>query len=294
MKTKVVFGVVCMLFLSILAGAFGVTSSARASTAIAVRGAVSCANHQFVNIWVNSTGGGSGFYWFQDNADNRGGIFYATVNTNFPTTISLHVGCGGSTWNWGSDNWTPGFTLNSPQDNPSAWTTSCNEGYMVPHTAQRCSWGGSSAEKSALQWVKDKVGKGQEYSNECLRLVFEAYRNQGVAIDSYWTHQVSPDGYPYPVNVWPNITYGFKSDGSGFHTDRNVPVGALVFFLTPNTYPGSYAYSHIGISAGGELFYSSSDTYGDKNGYLHEVHPETITQHNQYSAGKYVGWWLPA
>src|SRR5437773_8724578 len=94
LKSKLIFGFVVVAMLSAVAGILGFPSSARASTTITVRGAVSCANHQFVNIWINSTGGGSDFYWFQDNAsDNRGGIFSATVPATFPTTISLHVGC---------------------------------------------------------------------------------------------------------------------------------------------------------------------------------------------------------
>jgi hypothetical protein len=289
LKSKLIFGFVVVAMLFGAAGVLGFPSSARASTTITVRGAVSCANHQFVNIWINSTGGGSGFYWFQDNApDNRGGIFYATVPTTFPTTISLHVGCGGSTWNWQSDNWTPGYTLNSPGDNPAAWTASCNEGSMVPHTAQRCSWGGSAADRYAawFGWIHLN-GNGNQYVGLCLTFAFDAYRSNNIAIDTYW-NRPSLNRDAYPEDVWPNITRGFVG------TSQPPPYGALVFFLVPTKSTTSYLYSHVGISNGDGTFFSTDDTYGEKVLHTTNIHVETIAEHNYYSYGQYVGWWLPA
>lgn len=288
LKSKLIFGFVVVAMLSAVAGVLGVPSSARASTTITVRGTVSCANHQFVNIWINSTGGGSGFYWFQDNApDNRGGIFYATVPTAFPTTISLHVGCGGSTWNWQSDNWTPGYTLNSPGNNPAAWTASCNEGSMVPRTAQRCSWGGSAADRYAawFGWIHLN-GNGNQYVGLCLTFAFDAYRSNNIAIDTYW-NRPSLNRDAYPEDVWPHITRGFVG------TSQPPPYGALVFFLVPTKSTTSYLYSHVGISNGDGTFFSTDDTYGEKVLHTKNIHVETIAEHNYYSYGKYVGWWLP-
>lgn len=292
LTSKLIFGLVVVAMLTAVTGVLGFPSSAKASTTITVRGAVSCTSQPFVNIWINSTGGGSGFSGFQINTkDTRGGTFSGTVTTNFPTTISLHVGCGGTTWNWNSDNWTPGFTLNSPQDNPPAWTTSCNES-TSPHAAQRCSWGGSTADKYAawFGWIHLN-GNGNQYVKLCLTFAFDAFTGSNIDMyNSYWTgiHPAGRDAYP--EDVWLNFTRGIWST----NTSQNPPYGALVFFLVPIKSATSYQYSHVGISNGDGTFFSTKDTYGDDVLHTQNIHVETIAEHNQYSYGKYVGWWLPA
>lgn len=98
-------------------------------TSITVKGTVNCASHPLYGIWVQSSGGGSGFAsWSWTTSNHYAGTYTRTLSTTLPTTLQLHVGCGGSRSSWWSDNWTlsvsdlASVTLNA----------TCNEGTIKP------------------------------------------------------------------------------------------------------------------------------------------------------------------
>src|SRR5436309_2526630 len=173
LKLKLIFVFVVVAMLSAVAGVLGVPSSARASTTITVRGAVSCASHALMGVWVQSSGGGSRFAsWNASPGDSWDGVYWTTITASDPTTtISLHVGCGGSSGNWGSDNWTPGQTITGDTD----LMATCNEGNMSPHTATRCSYGQTNAESTAIWWATPYIGTNK-YPDQCLTFVFDMYK----------------------------------------------------------------------------------------------------------------------
>lgn len=88
-----------------LIGSLATAAPASAATGtVTVRGAVTCPTGQaFVGTWVNSSGGRSNFAnWTRvPGTSNREAIISLTLSSvTVPTTISLNIGCGGSTSNW--------------------------------------------------------------------------------------------------------------------------------------------------------------------------------------------------
>src|SRR6266581_7317426 len=78
-----------------------------ATGTIIVDGWVSCQSHWVVGVWVESGGGGSGWAdWWPVDAGHKNIAWYQAKiqNTGLPTNIRLHVGCGGSSADWWSDN----------------------------------------------------------------------------------------------------------------------------------------------------------------------------------------------
>lgn len=80
-------------------------SVAKAATGtVYVRGSVTCPDGQpFVGAWVNSTGGKSGFASkavHPNTAGRMAKISLTLSSVALPTTVSLNVGCGGSTSSW--------------------------------------------------------------------------------------------------------------------------------------------------------------------------------------------------
>jgi surface antigen len=82
------------------------------AASVTVSGTVRCmTGAKVVGVWVQSTGGGSKFAsrWAQPRAASVNG-YSARVNSG---SIELHVGCGGSTSEWDSDQWTPRARITS-------------------------------------------------------------------------------------------------------------------------------------------------------------------------------------
>jgi len=272
LKSKLIFGFVVVAMLTAVAGFLGVPSSARASTTICVQGAVSCDNHDFVGVWIQSSGGGSTFAVIY-NSIASDGLFQRSITTTLPTYISLHVGCGkNSDGSWQSDNYTPYTWVNGP----TTLTASCHEGNMYPHGATRCQYGYTKVEAAAYNWANDQfMYHRNSYSGQCVAFVRNAYKAAGVDFAAYVKIPIN-DG-TYPVNIWPNIWNGWKD------TSQPPPHGALVFFLDGS----SQIYSHVTYSKGDGTELSTADAF-DESG----IHVETISQHDSRAYSKYVGWWL--
>lgn len=270
LKLKLILGIVVVAMLTAGAGVLGVPSSARASTTIRVQGAVSCDSHNYVDVWIQSSNGGSTFAvpYYTTSTD---GLFQRTITTTLPTYISLHVGCGrNSDGSWQSDNWTPYTYVTGP----TTLTAACHEGNMSPHTATRCQYGYTKVEQKAYAWADEQFrNKSTEYNNKCLKFVFDAYYiGAGVNLKNYVTIPINDN--TYPVDVWPKIWYGWKD------TPQPPPHGALPFFLDGS----SQEYSHVMFSKGDGTELSTTVTSG--------LIVTTIAQHDSYAYDKYVGWWL--
>ena len=87
-----------------------VPSPANAATQITVTGVVHCHGGATEGVWIVSSGGGSGwasvhsFKTGKDDGSSADVRYGRTFTTNLPSTISLHVGCGGSPGSWKTVN----------------------------------------------------------------------------------------------------------------------------------------------------------------------------------------------
>lgn len=101
----------------IVAATLAVSPPAGAATAMLVRGTVRCSSGQpAVGVWVQSSRDGSGFATTSWQFPNAGGYryFQRTVSSSTSTsTISIHVGCGGSPASWAKDLYSPNYTVGS-------------------------------------------------------------------------------------------------------------------------------------------------------------------------------------
>jgi surface antigen len=93
------------------AGVLAYAAPAQASSTITISGVVHCHGGAVEGVWVASSGGGSGFadvYSFKTgkNDGSSDNVRYSRkVTATLPTSITLHVGCGGSTASWKTVNY---------------------------------------------------------------------------------------------------------------------------------------------------------------------------------------------
>ncbi len=95
--------------------------SASAATNMLVRGTVACSGGQpAVGVWIESSAGGS--EWANDQSwqyssvsPNRSYRYFEETVTSpaSRTSISLHVGCGGTSLKWGKDLWSAKYPVGS-------------------------------------------------------------------------------------------------------------------------------------------------------------------------------------
>jgi hypothetical protein len=102
-----------------------VTIPAAATTSFWVSGTVRCTHGSPVEgIWVNAAGGGWAAWQVVDREQYGAAMAYYWRQVTGPTTVSLHVGCGGSTGSWQTKDDTPltGSSLSSgtPMDTTCA------------------------------------------------------------------------------------------------------------------------------------------------------------------------------
>lgn len=294
------------------ASLFGSGQVAMASTyKIVLEGAVSCSYHPLSGVWVQSSGGGSGWaHWDWGSKGEYDGDFSLTITTALPTNLSLHIGCGtgGTPGSWWSDNYTPTRSIKT-----SVYLNyNCNEGNgpAAPSPGVRCSAGATRSELAAIQWaepyVNNKNGKDGTYDGYCLQFVTNAYTSANVNLQSFIVPQTN--GSTYPQFIWQQFKklqqYIYGGPGiipqpvtaqSGIYGSPEItpPPGALVFFNQTGDHDGhsqaSGYYSHVELSLGGDNMISTADTV---NG---NVHYETLAEHAASGAwNTYVGWWLPA
>jgi hypothetical protein len=275
---------------TILGGSIAASSGAMASTTITVDGAVSCSYHNLVGVWVQSSGGGSGFAgWDKGSNGDADGVFSTTITTTLPTTLSLHVGCGNTRSDWWSDNWTPGISVTGS----AVLQAACDEGTSQPPAGAntRCSFGTTRSETAAINWAESKIHENVD-SGLCFTFVTTAYGAANVTLGKFYSGvAVGPD--TYPQDAWGHFTQGIVG-----LAPSTPPPGALVFFNQTGPHDGysqaSGYYSHVELSLGGGNMISTADqTTADPQWTV--VHYETLAQHGASGAwNKYVGWWLPA
>lgn len=79
---------------------------------IGLNGVVYCHSGAVVGVWTQSSGGGSKWAnWHAFSGASNVSTYSVTVTTKLPTSIQLHVGCGGTPSRWGSSNNTPNITV---------------------------------------------------------------------------------------------------------------------------------------------------------------------------------------
>jgi surface antigen len=115
--------------------AAGVVATPALAAAVSVDGTVACeGGRAVVGVWVESSGGGSGFAGWQAQPGTPSIAHYRRVlDTARRTDISLDVGCGGSSAHWWGDNWTAGYRIGgSATLNALCWEDS--------GAGTRCDW----------------------------------------------------------------------------------------------------------------------------------------------------------
>lgn len=299
------------------ASVFGVSQVAGASTyKIVVDGAVSCNYHPLSGVWVQSSGGGSGWaHWDYGSNGKYDGDFSLAISTALPTNLSLHIGCGtGSTpGSWWSANYTRATSVSSSV----TLNYTCNEGdsATAPAPGVRCSAGLTRSEQAAVKWAEPYLnngnGKDNKYYDLCLKFVTDAYADANVTLQNFLVPETNSS--TYPQDIWRHFKqlqqYVFGGPGiapqpvtpqSGIYgsPEKVPPPGALVFFNQVGAHDGhsqaSGYYSHVGLSIGDGTMISSADQTTVDPGW-DIVHEETLAQHAASGAwNTYVGWWLPA
>lgn len=90
-------------------------ASASAAVNYQIRGSVVCSDGQpVVGVWMESSGGGSGWAgWTRYPGRPHVARYARTFTTSLSTTIYLNVGCGGSPSRWASSSRTPSRTASS-------------------------------------------------------------------------------------------------------------------------------------------------------------------------------------
>jgi hypothetical protein len=88
---------------------------AQAASKVGIRGTVACPSGKVVvGVWVESSGGGSGFAaWSAYPGARTIARFSRTFTTNLATNVHLNVGCGGKPSKWGSSSRTPKVVVSS-------------------------------------------------------------------------------------------------------------------------------------------------------------------------------------
>lgn len=101
---------------TLLAAGLGAAVPVGATTAYTIRGTVACPTSQrVVGLWIQSSAGGSRFAsgWRRFPSHPHVANYSQVITTTLPTTVALHVGCGGDAANWGSNNKSPGLSIAS-------------------------------------------------------------------------------------------------------------------------------------------------------------------------------------
>lgn len=118
--------IVAMLSLGFVAGSVG---QANAIASRQISGTVRClGGGKVVGVWVESSAGSSGWANFKlidgfEYPNKSLAYYWHTLTISGSSNVSLHIGCGGDSTSWGSDNWTPTFIVNASRP----WNTTCSE-----------------------------------------------------------------------------------------------------------------------------------------------------------------------
>lgn len=139
-SSRSIFGIAAVAAVALLV----TPMTASAATSMLIRGTVTCSGSQpAVGVWIESSAGGSEWandqsWLFSTASPNKSyRYFEETVSSrSSKSTISLHVGCGGTPSKWTKDLWSKGFPVGSAgrvinvacdYSKPSRKTGACTE-----------------------------------------------------------------------------------------------------------------------------------------------------------------------
>lgn len=276
--------------ISVLSGivALGVTISALSALPAqaagpTISGKVACANNQHVEgVWVQSSGGGSKFASWKPTGTATAS-YSTTISTKLPTSISLHVGCGGSTKSWKSDNFSPAIV--GIKGSASISVTNCVTGQCSPALAFKAAeWAiahlsGTGANHAlSTDKVTDNAAR-TSWSGLCLTFADSAYLNAGAMPNPTVIGETvtAADMYRKYANYSPKLIQKTWVSSSG--TQTYPPEGALVFYPTDGGKSG-----HIGISTGGGWVITANET---------GVTKPLVFKQKYNSISGYAGWAFP-
>ena len=211
-----VLRVCCVLGVSL----FGIPVTAAvagATSSITVSGTVECNSGALKGVWVESSGGGSGFAsWTAFAIDKRAGWYTRTISAT-PTSVRLHVGCGGPGNTWASTSYTPTRAIRSSQT-LNTWCTVSTKSSAKPnmgktsqtvHQGDRgnCTW-------YAMQRFHDYEAWGSQVSWPYLTVP------RGSTGDAYqWAALATATNPPWSVRTVPEVnSIVVFPRGSGYGT----------------------------------------------------------------------------
>jgi hypothetical protein len=255
-------------------------SSSPKTAGLSVSGKVTCPPGQPVDgLWVNSSGGGSNYARWRRAASRSSASYSTWLQTSTPTAVSLHVGCGGSTVDWKSANWTPAVLMVTRSQTINA---ECLGGQCVFPSAERAAaWAQrhlavASGANRALP--SDRVADKRAYASWAgldLAFVVSAYLNgAGTLPDPAVLESANADSM-YRAYASDHLVQQAWVTSSGVSPDP--PAGALVF------YSGPASGGHIAISTGAGKVVSANPS-GSR----------LVRQQSYASIPGYRGWAFPA
>lgn len=282
-KIGAAVGAVALAFASALATAWPAAGapvlSSSSAPGLSVTGKVACPPGQPVDgVWVDSSGGGSNYARWR--AISRSSASYtAWLTTSTPTAISLHVGCGGSTVDWESANWTPAVLMVTRAATINAECAGGQCGF--PYADRAAAWaqrhlavagGGNQALRS------DRVTDQRAYASWAgldVAFVVSAYLNGAGILPRPAVSGSASAVAMYQTYASDHLIQQTWVTGSGISPEP--PAGSLVFYST------SAAGGQIAISTGaGEVV-----SVGSAGSPL-------IRQQRYASIPGYRGWAFPA
>jgi hypothetical protein len=234
------------------AAALGMSLAPAALAAtVTISGSVTCANNKGIEgVWVQSSVKGSQFATLK----TPGAVtttYSANISTPVPTSISLHVGCGGSTKTWGSSNFSPAIA--GVNTSITLSVTNCVNGQCSPLMGYKAAqWAlahltGAGANHALTSDLVADSRTRTTWALYCLAFADSAYIN---AADGTWPNPtVSGDSATaagmYTLYSDDHLIQNTWTNDSGEQTFP--PEGALVFYPDLDSAQGG----HIGISVGG-------------------------------------------
>jgi cell wall-associated NlpC family hydrolase len=217
-----------------------------------ISGSVTCANNKGIEgVWVQSSVNGSKFATLK----TPGAVtttYSATISTALPTNISLHVGCGGSTQNWASSNFSPAIA--GVNGSITLSVTNCVNGQCSPLIAYKAAqWAlahltGAGADHALPTDLVADSNTRNTWAWYCLAFVASAYMNAtgGTLPNPTVSGESATAAEMYTLYYDDHLIQKAWANDSG--EQSYPPEGALVFY--PGL-PGTGGQGHIGISVGG-------------------------------------------
>lgn len=262
MKARIgMAGVVCALA---IASAFLALPAAQAASPT-IKGTVTCANGKgVVGVWVRSSRQGSKFAAWKKTAA-ASASYSAQVSTSLPTSISLHVGCGGSTKTWGSDDFSP--MIADVAGSATISVTNCVNGQCSPvigYKAAQWAIGHLSGAGAGHALSADRVTDARTrttWATYCLAFADSAYLNASGVWPSPTVSGSTASAHGmydlYRARGLIQTTWQSNSGKQSFP-----PEGALVFYPTLTSSGGTSktAVGHIAISVGSGYVVSANNS----------------------------------